>query len=115
MVIFILFYGLDWVATVPPTVALCREYFGAAGAVVFGWVFASHQVGAAIAATSAGLVRDRLGDYDWAWYGAGALAVLASVLSLMLLAGKRTERPGPAGPGIGLAFPAVTTSAAPAS
>jgi sugar phosphate permease len=115
MVIFILFYGLDWVATVPPTVALCREYFGATGAVVFGWVFASHQVGAAIAATSAGLVRDRLGDYDWAWYGAGALAILASVLSLMLLAGKRTERPGPAGPGIGLAFPAVTTSAAPAS
>ena len=115
MLIFILFYGLDWVATVPPTVALCREYFGASGAVVFGWVFASHQVGAAIAATSAGLVRDRLGDYDWAWYGAGALALLASVLSLMLLAGKRTGRDGPAGPGIGLAFPAAATSAAPAS
>jgi MFS family permease len=85
MVVFILFYGLDWVATVPPTVALCREYFGDRGAVVFGWVFASHQVGAAIAATSAGLLRDRLGSYDWAWYGAGALAVGAAVLSLMLL------------------------------
>jgi sugar phosphate permease len=107
MVVFILFYGLDWVATVPPTVALCREYFGARGAVVFGWVFASHQFGAAIAATSAGLVRDRLGDYDVAWYGAGALALLASLLSLMLLLGKRRKDIGPAGPGIGLAFPAA--------
>ncbi|BCJ52032.1 MFS transporter [Actinoplanes sp. NBRC 14428] len=115
MVVFILFYGLDWVATVPPTVALCREYFGASGAVVFGWVFASHQFGAAIAATSAGLVRDRLGAYDWAWYGAGALALLASLLSLMLLAGRRTRDGGPAGPGIGLAFPAAATPAAPAS
>ncbi|GGQ64482.1 MFS transporter [Couchioplanes azureus] len=105
MIVFILFYGLDWVATVPPTVALCREYFGASGAVVFGWVFAAHQFGAAIAATSAGLVRDRLGDYDLAWYGAGALALAASLLSLMLLAGKRTRDGGPAGPGIGLAFP----------
>jgi predicted MFS family arabinose efflux permease len=110
MVIFILFYGLDWVATVPPTVALCREYFGASGAVVFGWVFASHQVGAAIAATAAGLIRDHLGHYDWAWYGAGTLALFASMLSLMLLAGKRTKAVGPAGPGIGLAYPAPITS-----
>jgi predicted MFS family arabinose efflux permease len=115
MVVFILFYGLDWVATVPPTVALCREYFGAGGAVVFGWVFASHQFGAAIAATAAGLVRDQLGTYDAAWYGAGALALAASLLSLMLLLGKRRKDIGPAGPGIGLAFPAAATSAAPAS
>ncbi|MCA2215357.1 MFS transporter [Jidongwangia harbinensis] len=100
MVVFILFYGLDWVATVPPTVALCREYFGARGAVVFGWVFASHQIGAAVAATAAGLVRDSLGSYDWAWYGAGALALLGALLSLMLLAGKRMR---PIAPGIGLA------------
>ncbi|WP_212997495.1 MFS transporter [Winogradskya consettensis] len=112
MVIFILFYGLDWVATVPPTVALCREYFGTSGAVVFGWVFASHQFGAAIAASAAGLVRDRLGDYDWAWYGAGALALLASLMSLMLIAGRRLGREGPAGPGIGLAFPASTPASA---
>ncbi|MEV4345084.1 MFS transporter [Actinoplanes sp. NPDC049596] len=100
MVLFILFYGLDWVATVPPTVTLCREYFGDRGAVVFGWVFASHQFGAAAAATAAGLVRDQLGAYTWAWYGAGALAVLASLLSLMLFAGKRLK---PIAPGIGLA------------
>jgi sugar phosphate permease len=84
MLVFILFYGLDWVATVPPTVALCREYFGANGPVVFGWVFASHQIGAAFAATAAGIVRDRLGNYTLAWYVAGALAVAAAVLSLML-------------------------------
>jgi len=115
MVIFILFYGLDWVATVPPTVTLCREYFGAAGPVVFGWVFASHQIGAAIAATAAGLVRDHLGNYNWAWYGAGTLAIGASVLSLMLLIGRRTKDVGPAGPGIGLAFPAVAGSATPSA
>ena len=50
MIVFIIFYGLDWVATVPPTVALCREHFGADGAIVFGWVLASHQVGAGLVA-----------------------------------------------------------------
>ena len=85
MVVFILFYGLDWVATVPPTVALCREYFGDRGAVVFGWVFASHQVGAAVAASAAGLVRDQLGNYNLAWYVAGLLAIGAAGLSLLLL------------------------------
>ena len=103
MVLFILFYGLDWVATVPPTVTLCREYFGVAGPVVFGWVFASHQFGAALAATGAGLVRDQLGAYTWAWYAAGGLAVLASILSLMLFAGRKLK---PIAPGIGLAVPA---------
>ncbi|MET7419159.1 MFS transporter [Dactylosporangium sp. NPDC005555] len=89
MLVFILFYGLDWVATVPPTVALCREYFGAAGPVVFGWVFASHQFGAAIAATTTGLLRDRIGNYDLAWYIAGGLSIGAAALSLLLL---RTRR-----------------------
>ncbi|GAA3445657.1 MFS transporter [Planomonospora venezuelensis] len=84
MLVFIIFYGLDWVATVPPTVALCRLHFGAAGPIVFGWVFASHQVGAAFAATAAGLVRDHLGDYALAWYGAGALSVCAAVLSILI-------------------------------
>jgi MFS family permease len=84
MLVFIIFYGLDWVATVPPTVALCREYFGDRGPIVFGWVFASHQVGAAIAATGAGLTRDHLGTYEPAWYVAGGLCLIASVLSLRL-------------------------------
>lgn len=89
MLVFVIFYGLDWVATVPPTVALCRRIFGADGAVVFGWVFASHQVGAAIAAVAAGVTRDQLGAYTLAWYGAGLLCVLAAVMSLRV--GRRTR------------------------
>lgn len=84
MLVFVVFYGLDWVATVPPTVALCRAHFGDSGAVVFGWVFASHQIGAAIAATAAGLTRDRLGTYTPAWFGAALLCLVASVLSARL-------------------------------
>ena len=81
MWVFIVFYGLDWIATVPPTVALCRNRFGDAGPVVFGWVFASHQVGAAIAAVGAGAIRDTQGSYDLAWYFAGGLCVIAALLS----------------------------------
>lgn len=84
MLIFILFYGLDWVATVPPTVALCRQVFGDEGTVVFGWVFASHQVGAAFAASAAGLIRTDLGSYDLAWIGAGTLCLVAAGLSVSL-------------------------------
>jgi predicted MFS family arabinose efflux permease len=95
MLLFIVFYGLDWVATVPPTVALCRERFGAEGGIVFGWVFASHQVGAALAASAAGLVRTTTGSYDLAWLGAGALCLVAAGLSLSVRA-RRTvvESPG---------------------
>ncbi|MGI5274552.1 MFS transporter [Nonomuraea sp. CA-218870] len=84
MLVFIVFYGLDWVATVPPTMALCRRIYGADGAVVFGWVFGSHQVGAALAAVGAGLARDQLGAYDLAWYGAGALCLAAAGMSLAI-------------------------------
>ncbi|WP_222932931.1 MFS transporter [Nocardia yunnanensis] len=78
---FIIFYGLDWIATVPPTVALCREHFGADGPVAFGWVFASHQIGAALAAFGAGAIRDAQGSYTMAWFIAGGLCALAAVLS----------------------------------
>jgi MFS family permease len=81
MWVFIIFYGLDWVATVPPTVALCREWFGVDGPIVFGWVFASHQVGAAIAATGAGAIRDAQGSYNLAWYLAGGLCAAAALMS----------------------------------
>ncbi|MEU4739676.1 MFS transporter [Actinosynnema sp. NPDC023658] len=82
MLVFIIFYGLDWVATVPPTVALCRQVFGLSAPVVFGWVFASHQVGAAVAATAAGLTRDHFGNYTPAWYVAGVLSIGAAYLSM---------------------------------
>jgi predicted MFS family arabinose efflux permease len=84
MLAFILFYGLDWVATVPPTMALCRNAFGERGPIVFGWVFASHQLGAAAAAVGAGVVRDELGTYDLAWYVAGALCVVAASLCVAI-------------------------------
>jgi MFS family permease len=102
LVAFVVFYGLDWVATVPPTMALCREIFGSSAAVVFGWVFASHQVGAALAATAAGIIRDQLGAYDLAWYGGGVLSVMAGVLSLLVARRRLAGRS--AGPGL------VTTS-----
>jgi MFS family permease len=81
---FILFYGLDWIATVPPTVAICRERFGADAPIVFGWVFASHQLGAAIAATAAGALRDAQGNYDLAWVLAGGLCGIAAVASISI-------------------------------
>ena len=70
-----------WVATVPPTAALCREIFGEQGTIVFGWVFAAHQIGAALAAFGAGVIRDTFGAYTWAWWGGAMLCVIASVLS----------------------------------
>ncbi|MBK4347570.1 MFS transporter [Lacisediminihabitans changchengi] len=88
IVLFVVIYGLDWVATVPPTVALARELFGADGPVVFGWVFAAHQIGAAIAATTAGLVRDAYGSYTPAWLGAAGLCVIAAIVSASI-----TRRP----------------------
>jgi MFS family permease len=86
--VFIIFYGLDWVATVPPTIVLCREYFGARSPVVFGWVFAAHQVGAAVAAFGAGRVRDINGSYDLAFFSAAGLCVVAALLCW------RVRRPG---------------------
>ena len=78
---FIIFYGLDWVATVPPTVALCREHFGIERAgVVFGWVFAAHMIGAGIASGMAGWVREALGDYQLAFVVAGVTCFLAALV-----------------------------------
>ncbi len=82
IVAFVVIYGLDWVATVPPTVALCRSAFGERGTVVFGWVFASHQIGAAIASVAAGVARDRTGTYTVAWFSAAVLCVVAAVISV---------------------------------
>lgn len=82
MLVFVIFYGLDFIATVPPTIALCSEHFGMSAGIVFGWVFASHQIGAAFASTLAGITRDNLGDYAPVWYVAGFLSVGAALLSM---------------------------------
>ncbi|WP_448640437.1 MFS transporter [Geodermatophilus sp. URMC 63] len=105
MVAFIVFYGLDWVATVPPTLALCREHFGARAPVVFGWVFASHQVGSAFAAFGGGVIRDVTGSYDLAWFLAGGLCLLAAALSISI-----RRRPAPVAPAV--ATEPTTASAA---
>lgn len=82
MVLFVVIYGLDWVATVPPTAALCREMFGERGTIVFGWVFASHQLGAAAAALGAGIIRDTFGTYTYAWWGGAVMCAVAATLSI---------------------------------
>ncbi len=84
MVFFIVFYGLDWVATVPPTLALCREQYGEDSAIVFGWVLASHQVGAALVAYLGGAARDVFGSYDVVWYASGALCAAAALMALVI-------------------------------
>ncbi|MFG3047546.1 MFS transporter [Streptomyces sp. NPDC048241] len=84
MVFFIVFYGLDWVATVPPTLALCRERFGDDSAIVFGWVLASHQIGAALVAWLGGFARDVFGSYDMVWYASGSLCAAAALMSLVI-------------------------------
>ncbi|MER5311132.1 MFS transporter [Streptomyces sp. NPDC002773] len=84
MLFFIVFYGLDWVATVPPTIALCREHYGEDSAIVFGWVLASHQIGAAVVAFAGGVARDVFGSYDVVWYASGALCAAAALMALVI-------------------------------
>jgi sugar phosphate permease len=83
--LFAMFYGLDWIATVPPTVRLTAQRFGPERAgLVFGWIFAGHQLGAAMAAFGAGLSRTELNSYLPAFFVAGALCVVAAGLVLMI-------------------------------
>ncbi|MER6017495.1 MFS transporter [Streptomyces anulatus] len=102
MLVFVILFGLDFIATVPPTVALCRDHFGMSAPIVFGWIFAAHQIGAAIAATAAGMTRDGFGTYAPAWYVAGALCMGAAYLSLRMKRSAVEEpplaKPAPAEP-----------------
>ena len=83
IVAFAIVYGLDWVATVPPTVRLATEIFGPERVgIVYGWIFAAHQLGAATAAWTAGLVREGSGSYVLAFIGAGVVGVAAGVVAL---------------------------------
>ena len=99
LTIFAVFYGLDWIATVPPTVALTRQAFGAEKTgLVFGWILAAHQVGAAASASFAGFIRTSEGNYDHAFMIAGGLCIISAIG--VLFAGKRpatavlTPQPG---------------------
>jgi predicted MFS family arabinose efflux permease len=68
--------------------ALCRERFGEDSAIVFGWVLASHQVGAAVVAFAGGVARDVFGSYDVVWYASGGLCAVAALLALMIRVGR---------------------------
>jgi sugar phosphate permease len=97
--LFAVFYGLDWIATVPPTVKLTADRFGRERAgMVFGWVFAGHQIGAATAAFGAGFSRTEFASYLPAFFVAGALCILAAALVLTIAK--------PSSAGFGAATPA---------
>ena len=97
MIAFVVVYGLDWVATVPPTSALATAAFGRGAGIVFAWIFTAHQLGAATAAWGAGLVRTATGEYTLAFLVAGALGVLAA-LAVPLIRASRTMQPQPTAP-----------------
>ncbi len=91
---FALFYGLDWIATVPPTVKLAAQHFGKERAgLVFGWIFAAHQLGAAVAAYGAGLTRTLLLTYNPALFTAGAACLLAALAVLAMRSAGRPAAP----------------------
>lgn len=82
LMIFSVFYGLDWIATVPPTVKLATQEFGKERAgMIFGWVVVAHQLGASTAAYGAGAIRDWLGTYSAAFVSAGFVCLFAAVIA----------------------------------
>jgi len=85
--VFAVFYGLDWIATIPPTLKLANRAFGERDApIVFGWVVVGHQAGAALAAFGAGAIRQHTGSYLPAFLIAGAMAVAAAIAVLIVRA-----------------------------
>ncbi|HEV7809241.1 MAG TPA: MFS transporter [Candidatus Limnocylindrales bacterium] len=96
---FAILFGLDYIATVPPTVALVADRFGRHNVgVVYGWVFAAHMIGAAIAAWVAGIVREHVGDYAAAFVAAGWIAIIAGFAALAIRRNGPDVLPTP-GPG----------------
>ncbi len=94
--LFAMFYGLDWIATVPPTVRLTAQRFGPERAnLVFGWIFAGHQLGAGVAAFGAGLSRTVLLSYLPAFFAAGALCIIAATLTLAISGPPKPAVPKP--------------------
>ena len=92
--IFAVFYGLDWIATVPPTLRLATDAFGERDApVVFGWIVAGHQIGAATAAWMGGAIRQATGSYLTAFVISGATGIIAAVIALMVKRQRATPEP----------------------
>lgn len=85
LLIFAIFYGLDWIATVPPTLALANRHFGQVKApIIFGWIMTGHQIGAATAAFGAGFIREQTGTYLPAFMIAGGFGILAAFMAISM-------------------------------
>ena len=85
LVVFAIIYGLDWFATVPPSMAITADTFGRQNVgKVYGWIFMSHQIGAAIMASTAGAIRTWMGDYQFAFLSGGVIAMIAAGLALQI-------------------------------
>jgi MFS family permease len=97
LLVFAVIYGLDWFATVPPSMAITADTFGKQNiGKVYGWIFMSHQIGAAIMASSAGALRTWLGDYNFAFLSGGVIAMIAAGLALQIKMKPRQAPPPPA-------------------
>ncbi|CAM5219275.1 putative MFS family arabinose efflux permease OS=Ureibacillus acetophenoni OX=614649 GN=SAMN05877842_10886 PE=4 SV=1 [Ureibacillus acetophenoni] len=85
IIIFTIFYGLDWIATVPPTISISRKIFGIQkSAIIYGWIFAAHQLGAAVAAFGGGLIYQYFNTYTWAFFLAGVFCIFASLFVILI-------------------------------
>jgi predicted MFS family arabinose efflux permease len=96
LTLFAVFYGLDWVATVPPTVRLTENLFGKHRVgIMYGWIAVAHQMGAATAAFGAGVLRTWLGSYQVAFTGAGFVCLVAALMVLAIGPRQIALRPRP--------------------
>ncbi|HXV80773.1 MAG TPA: MFS transporter [Candidatus Binatia bacterium] len=99
LIVFAVIYGLDWFATVPPSMALTADTFGKQNVgKVYGWIFMSHQIGAAIMASTAGALRTWLGDYQFAFLAGGVIAMIAAGLALQIKPVRPQTPPAPVAP-----------------
>jgi sugar phosphate permease len=108
LIVIIAFYGLDWVATIPPTIVLANQLFGRErGGIVYGWLFAAHQLGGALAAWLAALSRDWTGSFHLSYVVGGALCLCAGVGALGI---GRDEHPIAHGPAAAAPMPRATST-----
>jgi len=99
LLVFAVIYGLDWFATVPPSMAITADTFGKQNiGRVYGWIFMSHQIGAAIMASGAGAIRDFVGDYQSAFLSGGFIAMIAAGLALQIKPKQQPITSAPAAP-----------------
>lgn len=95
LVLFAVFYGLDWIATVPPTISISRQIFGVEkSGIIYGWIFAAHQAGAAVAAYGGGLIYKIFNSYTWAFFLAGIFCLVGSLFVVVIKKQKSEVKQG---------------------